>query len=460
MTTPSFHRELIEIDRYTLWHPFTQMQDWMSEDPLVIEKGEGVYLWDTLGRRYYDGYSSLWVNIHGHQKKEINQAIENQLNRISHSTFLGLSNIPAIQLAQRLTQIAPKDLSRVFYSDNGSTALEIGVKMAFQYWQHQGGALTKKVKYVSFVNAYHGDTIGTMSLGGIPLFQDLFKSLYYPTYKIESPTCYRCPLSLEFPDCHLACAESLEKILKEHHAEIAAIVMEPGVQAAGGMVVLPSGYLQKVRALATEFQVLLILDEVATGFGRTGRMFACEIEGVNPDILAVAKGMTGGYLPLAATLTTEKIYEAFLGKYEAFKTFFHGHSYTGNQLGCAAALANLEIFEKEETLNTLQEKISLMKDRLSTFDEILPVGNVRQIGLIGIIELVKDRKNKHPFPLEEKRGIQVCQEARKRGLLIRPLGNVLALMPPLCSTAEELTEMILILRESILACDWSSCNPG
>lgn len=447
-------KQLIGIDHQYLWHPFTQMQEWLTEEPLIIEKGEGIYLWDIDGNRYYDGYSSVWVNIHGHQKNEINQAIENQLKKIAHSTFLGLSNIPAIQLAEKLIGIAPKNLSRVFYSDNGSTALEVALKMAYQYWRHQGGSFKKKSKFITLYNGYHGDTIGTMSLGGIPLFQDLFKTLYFSTYKIESPYCYRCPLNLEYPACRLACLDSMENILALHHEEIAAIVMEPGIQAAGGMIVLPAGYLQKIRDLSTQYNVLLILDEVATAFGRTGKMFASEHENVSPDLLAIAKGLTGGYLPLAATLTTEKIFEAFLGRYEEFKTFFHGHSYTGNQLGSAAALANLEIFEKEETLKHLEKKILLMRRLLSSFNDLQPVGDIRQIGLIGAIELVKDKKKKTPYPLNEKRGIEVCREARKRGLLIRPLGNVLVLIPPLSTSEEELTDMLSILKESILACHW------
>jgi adenosylmethionine---8-amino-7-oxononanoate aminotransferase len=454
MKSYSYNQSLIHKDLQYIWHPFTQMQEWTSEDPLIIEKGEGVYLWDTMGNRFFDGYSSLWVNIHGHQKEEINRAIEDQLRKISHSTLLGASNIPSIQLAEKLIRIAPKQLSRVFFSDNGSTAVEIALKMAYQYWQHQGGNCRKKIKFVNLFNAYHGDTVGTMSVGGIPIFQDPFKNLYFSTFKAESPYCYRCPLSLKFPQCHLACTGTIETILQKHSDEIAAIVMEPGIQAAGGMIVIPQGYLQKIKALSIQYNVLLILDELATGFGRTGKMFASDHEDVSPDLMSLAKGLTGGYLPLAATLTTEKIFEAFLGRYEEFKTFFHGHSYTGNQLGCAAAIANLEIFEKEETLKHLQEKIRLLDNLLTSFNELQPVGNVRQIGLIGIIELVKDKTTKTPYSLTEKRGIRVCREARNRGLLIRPLGNILTLMPPLCSTESNITDMVNILKESILSCPW------
>ncbi|MHB8482115.1 MAG: adenosylmethionine--8-amino-7-oxononanoate transaminase [Nitrospiria bacterium] len=444
-------RKLIQHDHAFIWHPFTQMQEWLNESPLIIERGEGVFLWDIDGNRYFDGYSSVWVNLHGHQKEEINRAIETQLNKIAHSTFLGLSNIPAIQLAEKLVHLTPEGLSRLFYSDNGSTAVEIALKMAFQYWRHKGEPSKKKMKFVALYNGYHGDTIGTMSVGGIPLFQDIFKSLYFSSYKVESPYCYRCPLKLKFPDCQIACLNPMEEILKNHHEEIAAIVMEPGLQAAGGMIVLPPGYLSRVSALSKKYGVLLILDEVATGFGRTGKMFACNHENVSPDLMAIAKGLTGGYLPLAATLSTEEIFESFLGPYEEFKTFFHGHSYTGNQLGCAAAIANLEIFQKENTLQNLQEKILHLKKILEPLIDFHGVGDVRQIGLIGIIELVKNKKTKESFDLKEKKGMKICQEARKRGLLIRPLGNILVLIPPLSTTIVQLSEMTDILRESIAA---------
>ena len=445
------HDALSLSDRRFLWHPFTQMREWSREDPVIIEKGKGIYLWDTKGNRYFDGYSSLWVNLHGHCREEIDRAVVDQLSRIAHSTFLGLSNVPAIRLAERLIRIAPAGLTRVFYSDNGSTAVEVGLKMAYQYWQHRGGKYRNKTKFVALANAYHGDTVGTMSVGGIPLFQDRFRPLYYPTFKVDSPNCYRCPLSLTYPDCRIACADSVESTLARHHSEIAALILEPGLQAAGGMVVHPRGYLERIRELATRYDILLILDEVATGFGRTGRMFACSHEKVSPDILAVAKGLTGGYLPLAATLTTEAVYEAFLGHYDEFKTFFHGHSYTGNPLACAAAIASLDLFEQENILDQLQPKIALMQELLYPFREHPSVGDVRQAGWIGIIELVREKKGKIPYPLSEKKGIAVCREAGRRGLLIRPLGNVIAVVPPLCTSSAELRAMLEILMKSVEA---------
>lgn len=449
MLSKNEKQRLIEGDHKYLWHPFTQMRDWLNELPVIIERGEGIFLWDTDGNRYFDGYSSVWVNLHGHRREEINQAIESQLNKVAHSTFLGLSNIPAVQLAEKLIRLAPIGLSRVFYSDNGSTAVEIALKIAFQYWHQKGAIFQKKTKFIALYNGYHGDTIGTMSVGGIPLFQNLFKSLYFSSYKVESPYCYRCPLNLKFPDCQIACLDPMEEVLKSRHEEIAAIVIEPGLQAAGGMIVLPPGYLTRVSELSKKYGCLLIADEVATGFGRTGKMFACNHESISPDLMAVAKGLTGGYLPLAATLATEEIFEAFLGSYEDFKTFFHGHSYTGNQLGCAAGIANLEIFEKENTLQILQGKIHQFKKMLEPLYNLKGVGDIRQIGLIGIIELVKNKKTKEPFMLKEKKGMKVCQEARKRGLLIRPLGNILVLMPPLSASLGQLHEIISILGESI-----------
>ncbi|HET6370863.1 MAG TPA: adenosylmethionine--8-amino-7-oxononanoate transaminase, partial [Nitrospiria bacterium] len=322
---------LKRLDHKHIWHPFTQMKEWEGEEPLVIESGRGNYLIDSRGRRYLDGVSSIWVNLHGHRKGAIDRAIKKQLDRIAHSTLLGLTHPPAALLAAELVRLSPRGLTRVFYSDNGSTAVEVAIKMAFQYWRHLGER--KKATFVSLANAYHGDTVGSVSVGGIDLFHGAFRPLLFKTLKAPSAYCYRCPLDLAYPGCDLACAEEIGKILRKHQGKIAALVVEPLVQAAAGMIMPPRGHLKRLRALCDEFDVLLIVDEVATGFGRTGKMFACQHEGVTPDLMAIAKGLTGGYLPLAATLTTEKIYRAFLGDYSEFKTFFHGHSYTGNPLG-------------------------------------------------------------------------------------------------------------------------------
>ncbi|MBI4686463.1 MAG: adenosylmethionine--8-amino-7-oxononanoate transaminase [Nitrospirae bacterium] len=445
-------RRLEKSDKKYLWHPFTQMKDWQKETPVIVSEGRGSFLKDITGRWYLDGVSSLWVTVHGHRKKEIDDAIKGQIDKISHCTLLGLTHSPAIELAEKLIKIVnsepqPPKLSRVFYSDNGSTATEIGLKMAFQYWQLTG-AKSKK-KFLSLNNAYHGDTIGAVSAGGIDIFHEIFSPLLFKTYKAPSPYCYRCELGKKYPSCKLSCLNTVENIMKKHHKEIAALIIEPLVQGAGGMIVSPHGYLKGVRRLCNKYNILMIADEVATGFGRTGRMFACEHEDVVPDILCVAKGITGGYLPLAATITTEEIYKAFLGEYKDLKTFFHGHTYTGNPLACAAAIANLELFKKDKTLRKMQKKIEILKKGLSRIAELPNVGDIRQKGFMVGIELVKDRKTKAQYPLEEKIGWRVCCKAREKGLLIRPLGNVIVLMPPLSISVSELKMLIQITEWTI-----------
>lgn len=434
-------------DRNYIWHPFTQMLEWMREEVIIIAEGEGNYLIDTNGNRYLDGVSSLWVNIHGHRRKEIDQAIKNQIDRISHSTLLGLSNIPSILLAKKLVEITPPSLEKVFYSDNGSTAVEIALKISFQYWQNLGHG-TKK-KFISLNNAYHGDTIGAVSVGGIDLFHRIYNPLLFPSYRIPSPYCYRCEFDLHYPSCNLACADPLEDILSRNAEEIAGLIVEPIVQAAGGIIVSPSGYLRKIYEISRKYNIIFIADEVATGFGRTGKMFACEHENIDPDIMAISKGITGGYLPLAATLTTSEIYNAFLGRYEELKTFFHGHSYTGNPLACAAALANIEIFESEEVIKRIQEKISLLERLLKNFHELEHVGDIRQKGLIAGIELVKNKETKEPYPIAERKGHRVILEARKKGVILRPLGNVIVIMPPLSISNDELIYLMDVVYHSI-----------
>src|SRR3990172_6865350 len=442
-----------EKDKEYIWHPFTQMREWVADTPLIIESGKGSYLIDTQGRRYIDGFSSVWVNIHGHRKKAIDKAITEQLKRIAHSTLLGLSNIPSILLAEKLIKLTNssglKSLSKVFYSDNGSTAVEAGLKMAFQYCQLKGGRYREKTKFLALENAYHGDTIGSVSLGGIDLFHRLYKPLLFETIRIPSPDCYRCPLDKRHPDCDLACTAEADTVLKRHHNEIAAIIVEPLVQAAAGMIVFPPGYLSRISSICKKYDVLFIADEVATGFGRTGRMFACEHEGINPDIMAVAKGITGGYLPLAATLVTGDIYNAFLGDYKEFKTFFHGHSYTGNPLGCAAAIANIDIFEQEKVLDQVRVKSSLLGKLLAPLKDHPHVGDIRQKGLMAGIELVKNKRAKTPYPLEDRVGFRVCLKARDMGLILRPIGNVIVIMPPLGISTAALKKIVSIISDAI-----------
>lgn len=431
---------LSAMDKKFIWHPFTQMADWEKEDNLIIEKAEGVYLIDTKGKRYLDGVSSLWCNVHGHRVPEIDRAIRDQLNQVAHSTFLGLSNVPAIQLAEKLISIAPKGITRVFYSDSGSEAMEIALKMAYQFWQQNGQK--QKTKFARLTHAYHGDTLGAVSVGGIQLFHEIYHPLLFETYSIPAPYVYRWRPAIDRNRVRDASLEAMESLFKKSGDKIAALVIEPLMQGAAGMIDQPKGYISQARKLTRRYGILLIFDEVATGFGRTGKMFASDHEEVTPDLMAVAKGITGGYLPLAATLTSERIYKGFLGDYSAFKTFFHGHTYTANPLACRAALASLEVFQKKKVLEKLTKKIDFLKERLKGFWALSHVGDIRQVGFMVGIELVEDRNTKRPYLLQKKIGIQVIQEARRKGLILRPLGNVIVLMPPLGISFKELEQLL------------------
>jgi adenosylmethionine---8-amino-7-oxononanoate aminotransferase len=418
---------LVADDRRYLWHPFTQQQGWCEEEPLVVEAGDGAELIDVEGRTYIDGVSSLWCTVHGHRHPAIDIALRDQLDRVSHSTLLGLSHPPAIELARRLVEIAPPGLARVFYSDSGSTAAEIALKMAFQYWQQRGGDDVRRTRFVALRDAYHGDTIGSVSVGGIDLFHSLYRPLLFDALRAEPGD-----------------ASDMERILSEHEGEVAAVIVEPLVQGAAGMLVHPEGYLRRVRELCDRHGALLICDEVATGFGRTGRMFACEHEDVAPDLLCLAKGLTGGYLPLAATLTTERIYEGFLGRFEEFRTFFHGHTYTGNPLACAAALASLRVFEQERTLERVAARSEQLGELLEPVAALPQVAEVRRRGLMCGIELAG-------YPVEARMGHRVTLQARARGAIVRPLGDVVVLMPPLRIGADTLERLVAIVAESIEA---------
>lgn len=451
MKTRVTDAQLAEWDRRYLWHPFTQMREWERGKPLIIERGRGSYLFDRRGRKYLDGVSSIWVTVHGHRHPTLDRALIAQLGKVAHSTLLGLAHPPAILLARELIRLAPRGLTRVFYSDDGSTAVEVALKLAVQYWQQCGRRAGPKRMFLRLEQAYHGDTAGAMSIGGIELFRGRFRPLLFPTLAAEAPHCYRCPLHKTYPSCRLACLEPVERILKRRHRDLAGVVVEPLVQAAAGMLTAPPGYLAGLRRLCTQYDVLLIVDEVATGFGRTGRMFACDHERVTPDLMALSKGLTGGYLPLGATLATEEIYRAFLGDYAEWKTFFHGHSYTGNPLACAVALANLAVFRRERTLTRLRGRIAALRRLLRPLGALRHVGDIRQRGFMVGIELVKDQASKRPYPLEARLGHHVAMEARRRGLLLRPLGNVIVLMPPLTASLAELTRMVTIVRQAILA---------
>jgi adenosylmethionine-8-amino-7-oxononanoate aminotransferase len=438
------YETLVNWDREHLWHPFTQMQGFRDEELLIITRGEGVYLYDLQGRRYLDGVSSLWTNVHGHGRPELNQAVREQLEQVAHSTLLGIAHPPAIVLARALAELTPPGLTKVFYSDSGSTAVEVALKMAFQYWQLRG--LPRKQRFLKLSGAYHGDTLGAVSVGGITLFHDIFRPLLFETLEAPAPYCYRCP---EAGDCREQCLERLEEVVAQHHQELAALILEPVMQGAAGMIPQPPGYLARVREVTRRYDVLLIADEVATGFGRTGRMFACEHEQVTPDLLCLAKGITGGYLPLAATLATDEIYQAFWGEFQEFKAFFHGHTYTGNPLAAAVALASLEIFQKEKVMESLPAKIERLSQLLAAMKDHPQVGDIRQRGLMMGLELVQDRETREPFPPARRVGHRVILEARKRGVILRPLGDVVVLMPPLCISLEELDTLARITCESI-----------
>jgi adenosylmethionine---8-amino-7-oxononanoate aminotransferase len=436
-------------DKRHLWHPFTAMSEWTAGDPVIVASGDREFLVDTDGRRYIDGTSSLWCNLHGHRRPELDAAIRDQLGRIAHSTLLGLASPPSIELAERLVGLAPEGLSRVFYSDSGATSVEIALKMAYQYWQQCPRPEPRRTRFISLSLGYHGDTLGAVSVGGIDLFHGVYRPLLFETLHAPSPYCYRCPLKKRPEDCGMACAAAMEDLLARHAEEVAAVVLEPLVQGAGGMITQPAGYLRRVAEAFRRHNVLLICDEVATGFGRTGRMFACEHEGVRPDLLCVAKGISGGYLPLAATLATERIYEAFLGDPARGRTFFHGHTYTGNALACAAGVASLEIFEKDHVLDRIANLSESLGGLLRKVADKPHVGEIRRRGLMTGIELVADRTTRQAYPAAERRGWKVCLAARNHGVWIRPLGDVLVLMPPYCISDESLSQLVAAVEKSI-----------
>ncbi len=440
------HDALERDDKRYLWHPFTQQQDWEAEPQLLITEAEGCYLIDSEGRRYLDGVSSLWVNLHGHQHPKINGAIRQQLERMAHSTMLGLMHPTAIQLGKRLVELAPGQLSRVFYSDTGAAAMEIALKIAFQYWQQADPPQPHKASFLSITNSYHGDTVGAMSVGGMDIYRHTYTPLFFPTIAVDSSV--PCTCSKDCTSHNMPCLDEVERTIAQHAHELAAVIIEPLFQGAGGIRVYPEGYTQAVWKIAKRHKVLFIVDEVATGFGRTGKLFACEHEGIEPDIMGLAKGISAGYLPLAATLVTQEIYQAFLGP---GRTFYHGHTYTGNPLACAAALANLEIFEQEHTLEKLQPRIEQLRQGLERLRALPMVADTRQCGFVAGIELSRQKNLHMPFPAEQKIGVRVIKEARKRGVLLRPLSDVIVLMPPLAIAEDELAELLNGTEEAILA---------
>jgi adenosylmethionine-8-amino-7-oxononanoate aminotransferase len=440
--------ELEQWDREHVWHAFTQMQEY---EPWIIERAHGCRLVDLDGREFLDGVSSLWCNLHGHRHPRLDAAIRDQLQRVAHVTSLGASNPTTIKLARRLTELAPPGLGRVFFSDDGATAVEVALKMSFQYWRQCATPRPEKTCYVALGDAYHGDTLGSVSVGGVARFHEMFSPLLFEVLRLPAPNPYRLPAGVSNDTALSYFLQQLEGLLAREHQRIAALVIEPLVQAAAGMIMHPPSYLRGVRELTRRYGVLLIADEVAVGFGRTGTMFACQQEQVSPDFLCLAKGLTAGYLPLAATLTTDEIWDAFLGDYADSKTFFHGHTYGGNPLGAAVALASLDVFEEERTLERLPAKVVRLAEHLERIGRLPHVGDVRQRGLIAGIELVRDRATKEPFAWSERRGQRACEHARQHGVWLRPLGNVVVIMPPLAITLEELDQIALAAERGIVA---------
>jgi adenosylmethionine-8-amino-7-oxononanoate aminotransferase len=436
MPDPTADRaNLLRADRKTVWHAFTQMAEY---EPFVIERAYGCTLVDLDGREYLDGTSSLWCNLHGHRHPRLDAALRAQLDQVAHTTNLGASNPTTIRLAQRLVKLSPAGLNHVFFSDDGATAVEVALKLAFQYWRQRPDPRPDKTAYLAFDAAYHGDTLGSVSVGGVERFHAMFRPLLFDVIRAPAPDAYRLPAGVSATDACSHYLVELERLLAAHHERLAAVVIEPLVQCAAGMLMHPPGFLSGVRWLATKYDVLLVADEVAVGFGRTGKLFACEHEQVSPDLLCLAKGLTGGYLPMAATLATTELWQAFLGRYDESKTFFHGHTYGGNPLGAAVALASLDVFTEEHTLERVAKRADQLAARLAKIAEHVHVGSVRQRGLIAGIELVRDRASSTPYDWTEKRGHRVCDAARERGVLLRPLGNVVVLMPPLAISEAEL----------------------
>ncbi len=441
---------LMKSSKQNMWYPFAQMKQLNNEEHLIIERGEGIYLYDIEGKKYIDGISSIWTNVHGHNHPKLNEAIINQVHKVSHSTLLGQTNSVAIELSDKIIEITPDNLTRVFYSDNGSTSVEIALKMAYQYQQQSINGSKNKRKFISYKSAYHGDTIGSVSVGGIDLFHKVYSSLLFNSFKAESPYSYRLNGGMTEEECKDYCLRQLEEIMANNHNEIAALVIEPLVQGACGLIVHPQGYLKEVRRLCTKYEILMICDEVAVGFGKTGTMFACQQEDVKPDIICMAKGITGGYIPLAATVTTEEIYEAFLGEPEECRTFYHGHTFTGNALASAVAIANIDLFEEEKTLDNVAKNIQLFDDFKYKFALLKHVGDIRNKGIMIAIELVKEKTTKENFPQKDQVGHKIILKAREKGLILRPLGDIIVIMPPLSISQDDFERLLNITYDSIL----------
>lgn len=443
--------EWIEKDLKYVWHPDTQHKQYEGENykPTLIEKGKGIYVYDIDGNKYIDAVASWWVNTLGHSVDRLNKVLLQQAQKIEHVLLADFTHKPAIELAERLIKLAGEPFTKVFYSDDGSTAVEVAIKMAYQYWYQK--ERPEKKYFVSMTDSYHGDTLGSVSVGGIDIYKTIFSPLVFETLKVCAPYCYRCPKACEQRNCHIECLKEVEELFKNRSHEIAGIIVEPLVQGASGMRVYPAQYLTELRKLCDEYDVLLIDDEVAMGFGRTGKYFAFEHAGITPDIFCVAKGITAGYIPLAATITTNKIYDVFYDEFSTLKTFYHGHSFCGNPIACAVAVENLKIMEEEKIVENLAPKIEFFKKSLAKFKELKHIGDIRHIGMIGAVEIVKDKKTKEPYAFTERIGHKVFLEAMKRGAILRPIGNIIYFMPPYIITKQEIDLLIKIAYDSIKA---------
>ncbi len=440
--------QLSKIDLQYIWHPCSQMKDYETLPPIVIDHGKGVYLYDKNGKRYLDVVSSWWCNLLGHCNEKISARMKQQLDKLEHVIFANFTHEPAIQLCERLVQILPKGLCKFNFSDNGSAAIECALKMAFQY-QYQTGHPEKK-RFMALSEGYHGETIGALSVGGLDLYAEIYKPMLMDIVRVEAPDCYRCPYGECRDTCQCECFQQAEEALSKYGQEIAAFIMEPLVQGSAGMRIYPPLYLKKLREACDRYGVLLIADEIATGFGRTGKLFACDHAGITPDILCMSKGLTGGYLPMAITVTTQEIYDAFYDDYNKGKAFMHSHTYSGNPLACSAALAVQDILEEEQILEHAAQRADYLHEQLmNALGDHPNVGEIRHIGLINGIELVADRKTKTPFPSEDRVGYQIYKRALQEGVIFRPLGDVIYFNPPLIIKEEEIDEAVAVCKKVI-----------
>lgn len=441
--------ELQMRDLQHVWHPCSQMKDYEQFPPIVIKKGQGVWLYDENNNRYLDAVSSWWVNLFGHANPRISQALSDQAFTLEHTIFANFSHEPAIKVAEKLVSLTPDGLNKVFFADNGSSAIEVALKMSFQY--HMQTGKTKKKRFLALTDAYHGETLGALSVGGVGLYNEVYQPLLLDTVRAQGPDCFRCPFQENPGSCQAQCIQFVEEELSQHHEEITAIIIEPLIQAAAGMKMYPPLYLKRLRELCTKYGVHFIADEIAVGFGRTGTLFACEQAGIAPDFMCLSKGLTGGYLPLSAVLTTDDVYNAFYDDYGTMKAFLHSHSYSGNTLACRVALEVLTMFKDERVIETIQNKGERMRKlAIKAFEELPFVGEYRQVGLVGAIELVANRETKEPLPSEERIGYQIYKRALAKGLLIRPLGNILYFMPPYIISDDEMRFMIDTAKETIV----------